>query len=323
MKGKARAIAIVLMMTAGTVGVEAEEIITDLPGSSEHSGAIYGSIYDKREEEKPGGDIEIEVPPEPDTKPDTQPNGDKGGSTGGKEGTAGGSSDRSREPGGNSSHSSREPEGTEEQYSWQKERGVLRIRRSLMERAKEEKKGLVFRVLNEEGEAEYRIRIEAKDIEEREPEEIEVKLGECPHRKEIAGRIEGGEKVVGILLCQQEEIEIPMRIGVRAERGWEREKGVEEYEYGGERLKYIASGIEIDEEGMIEIEMEEGKDRIFTKEEIETGGRDIRTFVEGIVEGNEEVDRSKGIAAIMLAGAGVSLGGMGVWRYLKRRGKRT
>lgn len=176
-----------------------------------------------------------------------------------------------------------------------------------------------MRILNEEGKAEYRIRIEEKEIESHEAEDIEVEIGKCPHREEIAGKLETEEKAASILLCQQKEEKIAMKIAVAVDPGWDREYGVYRYEYRGSELKYIDNGVGIDSESMVEIELEAGKDTIFSEKGIETGEKTIQTFVEGLSGKNEEVDRSKGMAAVALGVIGVSAGGIGIWEYLKRR----
>ena len=330
------------------------EIVTNLPWSQEIEGKIYGQLIGKVKDDDinidlpdPDGEEESEDSKDPDSgnqegdKPDNDKErpGDKEepteeGSKGGKQNQTGGEQSTSAievfYPNITAVNQQRfgiQSNGTDKNgepfYKWEEKVERLTIYPALFEKAKEEQKNIVMRVVDRgEGKMHYRLRLLYSDIKNMKESTLHFEFGaKCEH-KELMYEVIGTNEIVYLLQCKQEYVSIPVYIGVGVPKNWNHSYGVYQYTYEDQDLIYIRKDLQIDEENIIEVKMAPEKDYVFGNQTLPVEGKNLKTWVSGLTGGSRRVDQKLALGSTAMFAAagflGVSLvGGL----YLKKSGK--
>lgn len=358
---KKAAILLMILMTMSLQTVQAEDanehdengsIVTDLPYSQEMEGEMYGALYGNVD-----SDIDIDVPvvddpskedpkdtdtpkkedpiaPEKDKTPgdkDEETTSKKENETGkGKENGGKNASLMSLRP--NIADANQEVYGIRRDgtgakgvvyYRWEEKQEHLTIYPALIEKAKEEQKNIVMRVVDRsEGKMHYRLRILYEDVKELKEEELQFEFGaKCEHKKSMY-QMAGTNDIVYLLQCEQAQLKVPVYIGIGVPASWDHAYGVYQYSVEQRDLVYIRKDLQIDEENIIEVRMAPGKDYVFSQRSLPVEEKSLNTWVSGLVGGSRRVDQKLALGSTAMFAAagflGVSLvGGL----YMKKSGK--
>ena len=327
-------------------------IVSDLPWNQEIEGKIYGQLIGKVKDD----DIDIDVPDPQDKEEPVDSDGDKGNENDGSTGADKGSSEPSRNtdsttsgergtsairnfyPNITAANQERfgiKSDGTDKSgrpyYKWEEKAERLTIYPALFEKAKEEQKNIVMRVVDrKEGRMHYRLRLLYNDIRDMKETTLHFEFGaKCSH-KEAMYELSGTNDIVYLLQCEQPHVSIPVYIGIGVPKNWDHAYGVYQYQLEEQDLVYIRKDLQIDEENIIEVRMAPGKDYVFANQSLPIEGKNLKTWVSGLTGGSQKVDQklALGSAAMFAAAgfAGVSLaaglymrGGKGSWGKRKRK----
>ena len=355
---KAAVLLSVILLTVSMQVIQAKDeneddengsIITDLPYSQEMEGEMYGALFGNVDD-----DIDIDVPvvEEPD-KPDDKEEPDRetpsdqesGKEQGGNDKNQGNKENTQKQPessvGKNASLMSLRPniadanqevygiqkDGTGKNgvvyYRWVEKQEHLTIYPALIEKAKEEQKNIVMRVVDRsEGKMHYRLRILYEDVKDLKEEELQFEFGaKCAHKKEMY-LLSGTKDLVYLLQCEQEQLKIPVYIGIGVPESWDHAYGVYQYSLEQRDLVYIRKDLQIDEENIIEVKMAPGKDYVFAQRSLPVEEKNLNTWVSGLVGGSQRVDQKTALgSAAMFAAAGFAGVTLLTGFYLKKSGK--
>lgn len=355
---KKAAVLLIILMTMSMNVIHAEDenehdengsIVTDLPYSQEMEGEMYGALFGKVD-----SDIDIDVPVEDEPKDEETPKDpetpkkeepDKGTSDG-KDKHNGNKSETEKEEGEgsggkNASIMSLRPniadanqevygikkDGTGKNgviyYRWVEKQEHLTIYPALIEKAQEEQKNIVMRVVDRnEGRMHYRLRILYEDVKELKAEELQFEFGaKCEHKKNMF-QMAGTDDIVYLLQCEQEQITIPVYIGIGVPESWDHSYGVYQYSYEKRDLVYIRKDLQIDEENIIEVRMAPGKDYVFAQRSLPVEGKNLNTWVSGLSGGSMKVDQKLALGSVaMMAAAGFLGVTLIAGLYMKKTGK--
>lgn len=276
------------------------EIVSDVPINKEVSGSIFGSIYGKND------DIVIDVP-------------------GKGSGNQGGSQSGGRQSGGSRSNGGITEEADPDYYEMSENGKILTIFKALFMKAKLTEKNIVMRILDDADQnLEYRVRIYYKDIKDKDIDDVEITFGdECDHKGIIEELLIGAE-ARAILSCKQKEIDFPVLIGVAVPKKWDHGYGIYHYAYQPEQkdLELLRNDLQIDEENIVEIPLEAGKDNVFYNHVLPVEDKNLLTWVKGLSSGSPRIDGGTAVKAISAFTMGVLLiAGNTVFfiRYKKRK----
>lgn len=321
-------------------------IVTDLPWNQEIEGKMYGQLIGKVKDD----DIDIDVPAPEDKEDPVSPEEpdtgtvDNGGEGGNKEenskpsrdpnnaasGEQGTSAIRNFYPNITAANQQRygiQRNGTDKNgrayYKWEEKAERLTIYPALFEKAKEEQKNIVMRVVDRsEGKMHYRLRLLYSDIKDMKETTLDFEFGaKCSH-KEAMYEMSGTNDIVYLLQCEQAHVSIPVYIGIGVPASWDHAYGVYQYSVEQRDLVYIRKDLQIDEENIIEVRMAPGKDYVFSQRSLPVEEKSLNTWVSGLVGGSRRVDQKLALGSTAMFAAagflGVSLvGGL----YLKKSGK--
>ena len=335
------------------------EIVTNLPWNQEIEGKIYGQLIGKVKDD----DIDIDLPdtggeegPEDPKNPDSgnqegdktdndkerpgdeeEPGGDqteegsKGDKledpTGGEQGTSAIGAFYPNITAANQQRFGIRNDGTDKNgnlyYKWEEKVERLTIYPALFEKAKEEQKNIVMRVVDRnEGKMHYRLRLLYSDIKNMKESTLHFEFGARCEHKEPMYEVTGTNEIVYLLQCKQEYISIPVYIGVGVPKNWDHSYGVYQYSYENQDLVYIRKDLQIDEENIIEVKMAPEKDYVFGNQTLPVEGKNLNTWVSGLVGGSQRVDQKTALgSAAMFAAAGFAGVTLLTGFYLKKSGK--
>lgn len=357
---KAAVLLSVILLTVSMQVIQAKDeneddengsIITDLPYSQEMEGEMYGALFGNVDD-----DIDIDVPvvEEPD-KPDDKEDPDReipsdkesGKEQGGSDKNQGNKENAQKHPqssvGKNASLMSLRPniadanqevygirkDGTGKNgvvyYRWEEKQEHLTIYPALITKAKEEKKNIVMRVVDRnEGRMHYRLRILYEDVKDLKEEELQFEFGAmCVHKKEMY-ELAGTNDLVYLLQCEQEQLKVPVYIGIGVPESWDHTYGVYQYSVEKRDLVYIRKDLQIDEENIIEVRMAPGKDYVFAQRSLPVEEKNLNTWVSGLVGGSHRVDQKLALGSTaMFAAAGFAGVTLLAGLYMKKSGKGT
>lgn len=360
---KAAVVLSVLLLSAGMSLVEAKEekdenehddtgsLVTDLPYSQEMEGEMFGALFANVD-----NDIDIDVPviDDPDEKDEPKEEPSKGkdqSGAGGNEqsgnkgnnGSTHGAGKNESSTGKNASVLSLRPniadanqevygikrDGTGKNgvvyYRWVEKQEHLTIYPALIEKAKEEQKNIVMRVVDRnEGRMHYRLRILYEDVKDLKEEELQFEFGaKCEHKEEMY-KLAGTNDLVYLLQCRQEQLKIPVYVGIGVPESWDHTYGVYQYSVEQRDLVYIRKDLQIDEENIIEVRMAPGKDYVFAQRSLPVEEKSLNTFVSGLVGGSQRVDQKLALGSTaMFAAAGFLSVTLITGIYMKKSGKRS
>lgn len=310
-----------------------DDLVTDLPIDKEVSGTIYGSIYMEND------DIIIDVPDNPDDNNNNNNNnggnnnnGNNGNS--GNNGNQGGSSNNGsggNRPDNNQSDYGINTAGTDEKdasivyYKWVKDKKTLEIYPAMFDKAKKEKKNIIMRVVDvQDKNLEYRLRIRYEDFKEVKVDTLKFEFGEkCEHKTSIEELLISAE-ARSLLQCKQDDIPIPVYIGVSVPAAWDHSYGVYQYEYEqkNDSLTLIRKDLQIDEENVVEILMEKHKDYVFYHHSLPVMKHNLLTWVSGLSGNIEIVDQGNAWISFVLFLIGFGLIGGALYVVLDSRRKK-
>jgi len=197
--------------------------------------------------------------------------------------------------------------------------------------ALQEERDLVIYLEDLDGGWGYRLRYSLEDLKRALPEEMTEVFFEfgksCRHEKQ-ADRIVKGAKGDGValFLCEHKTSGPPVYVGVRVPEHWDSTYGVYVYGYDDKTGEFVLTDnpLTIDGERMAEVYMNPPTDVVFTQ--LESIPFEMNTWVQGIAEGNSQVDRGRallGIALAVFGGGTVTLGGfltgIRTWKAFNRR----
>ena len=298
-----------LVLCAGTIGLFsplqacAEDFIVDTPYQKEVEGSIYGRIYIAYPEQ------EVPIyPPE-----GSEGTGNSMQQTGAR--TAG----LSYQSAGGYGYLSARASGRL-LYRIHPDGDAVTVYGEAFEQALEKGEGLRLLIYDKEGTLKYRLRYSLEDLEayrekqEKSGKDVHFEMeeirfyDECSHEKQLEHLL-GETESVCLYLCQNEDPQIPVYVGVRAPDGWEEEDPLKCYEYEetGAELKLSAEHLYMDEDRIIERRVEEMKDLVYTREAIQVQKVTAKGFAAGISGKNHQVNRwyLAGAGLLVIAGAGI------------------
>lgn len=325
-------------------------IVTDLPWNQEIEGKVYGQLIGKVKDD----DIDIDVPDPGDKEDPVRPGDreDEGGDKGNKD-NGGNSADKgSSKPSKNTNNTTTGEQGTsairdfypnitaanqerfgirsdgtgkdgKPYYKWEEKVERLTIYPALFEKAKEEQKNIVMRVVDrKEGRMHYRLRLLYSDIKDMQETTLHFEFGaKCSH-KEAMYEMSGTNDIVYLLQCEQPHVSIPVYIGIGVPKKWDHAYGVYQYQLEEQDLVYIRKDLQIDEENIIEVKMAPGKDYVFANQSLPIEGKNLKTWVSGLTGGSQKVDQKTALgSAAMFAAAGFAGVTLLTGFYLKKSGK--
>ena len=311
------------------------EIVTNLPWNQEIEGKIYGQLIGKVKDDDididlpdPGDEEEPKEPQVPDSgdqegnKPENdegnrgnqaeeKPEGNKQeASTGGEQGTSAIEVFYPNITASNQERYGIRTDGKSKSgvsyYKWEEKVERLTIYPALFEKAKEEQKNIVMRVVDrKEGRMHYRLRMLYSDIRDMKESTLHFEFGaKCEH-KEPMYEVAGTNEIVYLLQCKQEHVSIPVYVGVGVPKNWDHSYGVYQYSYEEQDLVYIRKDLQIDEENIIEVKMAPEKDYVFGNQSLPVEGKNLKTWVSGLTGGSQKVDQKLALgSAAMFAAAG-------------------
>lgn len=318
-----------------------KDIVTDLPFPREVTGTIFGSI------EKINNDIDIVIPEEPQD-PDKPGNSGSNSNNGnsGNNSNSNNSNNSSNNGNGGNTHYPNIPnsnqgsydideDGTSTNdknivyYKWVKNKKTLDIYVPMFEKAKSEKKNIVMRIIDEDSkEMRFRVRLKYEDIKDYKPATMTFVFGEaCEHKPKIEELLMSGE-ARSLLQCKQEDVSIPVYIGVAVPETWDHDYGVYQYEYTPKEsgddgnFKLIRKDLQIDQENFVEILMKSKTDYVFYNRTVLSEGYNLLTWVKGLSGNSDIVDQGNAVTATLLFLVGIGLLGGAGYIYLDGRRKK-
>lgn len=245
------------------------EIVSDVPVNKEVSGSIYGSIYGVND------DIVIDV--------SNQKGADK---------------------------ADKMADENEAYYEWFENNRKLTIYKALFNKAKQTEKNIVMRILdNENHSLEYRVRVFYKDIKDKDVSDIEIEFGaQCEH-KEVMKELLISAEARAILSCKQKDIGFPVFVGVAVPKKWDHGYGIYHYVYQPfeNELELQRNDLKIDEDNVVEIPLEPGKDNIFYNHVLPVEEKNLLMWVKGLSSGSSNIDGGIALKAIIAFSLGVLL----------------
>lgn len=317
-------------------------IVTDLPWNQEIEGKMYGKLIgnvnddidiDIPEKEEPGNDDKGSSDKnKPDDKDNSQQNnqGTKPSGNSTTSGSQGGNAVqvfRANIARSNQSSYGIKENGTDKAgityYKWEEKQEKLTIFPALFEKAKEEKKNIVMRVVDRgEGKMHYRLRVMYDDIKDMDIQTLTFEFGaRCVHKENLYDYV-GTSDIIYLLQCKQEQIPIPVYIGIGVPATWNHDYGVYQYSYAKEDLIYIRKDLQIDEENIVEVKMNAGQDYVFAEQSLPIEGKNAGTWIAGLTGNSHIVKQGYAIGSTALLATagflGVSLASVA---YMKKSGK--
>ena len=178
-------------------------------------------------------------------------------------------------------------------YRWEEQRSRLIVYPEMIEKAKAEKKNIVIRIYDEQsGRIRYRVKLLYKDIKDMEVETLKLSLLESCVHKEALYQAAGKQDIVYLLECRQKALPVPVYIGVGVPDNWDRRYGVYMYSLQGQELRYVRNDLVIDEEGVIEVRMEAGKDLVFSSSALMTDIKSMKGWL-GVLRGEASAGKQR------------------------------
>lgn len=294
-------------------------IVTDLPWNQEIEGRMYGKLIGNVND-----DIDIDIPDDDQGKGEGDDDHNKPKDQGDSH-TTEKNSPASGSQGGNaiqifraniaqsnqSSYGIR-ADGTSKEgiayYKWEEKQERLTIFPALFEKAKEEKKNIVMRVVDRgEGRMHYRLRVMYDDIKDMDVQTLTFEFGaRCVHKENLYEFVRTSD-IIYLLQCKQEQIPIPVYIGIGVPATWNHDYGVYQYSYEKDDLVYIRKDLQIDEENIVEVSMSAGKDYVFAEQSLPVEGKNAGTWIAGLTGNSHIVKQGYAIGSTALLAAAGSI----------------